>query len=171
MIFAAIMLPIAWPQAHPAPPPALPVIAQTPKHLALADALVAEARVSEQQMKAVPQIVEMIMPIMAKGNESRAGELQTILRDEFVRIFTDKRKDMERVARDAYARNLNDQELRDVTAFYRTPTGKRLIDVQPTITSESMRDGGDIGRSAMAEAMPFIIERMRKANLKVPERT
>ena len=122
-------------------------------------------------MKMVPQIVEMLMPMMVPGNEAHADELRTILSEEFAGIFVEHKADMARATRDAFARHLTDQELRDVTAFYRTPTGQHLVELQAIITSESMRDGQEIGRRAAMDAMPRIIERMRKANLKVPSRT
>jgi len=164
------------PQVLMPPPPVVAVpsgasIPQTPEHLALADALVEVAQISQSQMKMVPQVVEMLMPMMVRGNEAHAEEVRTILREEFVSIFTLHQKDFARASRDAFARHLSDQELRDLTAFYRTPTGQHLIEVQPIIMAESMNAGQDIGRRAAIDAMPRIIERMLKANLKVPERT
>ena len=180
LFVAGLLLAVAPAQAAPPPPAVLmppppvavaPLIPQTPEHLALADTLVEVAQISQAQMKIVPQVVELIMPMMVRGNEAHAEEVRTILREEFVSIFTLHRKDLVRASRDAFARHLSDQELRDLTAFYRTPTGQHLIEVQPLITAESMSAGQDIGRRAAMDAMPHIIERMRKANLKVPERT
>jgi hypothetical protein len=171
MILAAAALAALLPNgaaAQTAPVQAT-AIAQTPAHLALADELVVAAQVSQQQMKIIPQIVEMIMPMVVRGNEAHADELHTILSEEFTTIFRAQRVEMERVARDAYARNLTDQELRDVTAFYRTPSGKRLVEAMPAITSESMQAGQEIGRRAAIEAMPHILDRMRKASLKLPD--
>lgn len=169
MVFAAALAALV--PAAASAQSAAAAIAQTPEHLALADALVAAAQVSRQQMKAVPQVVDMIMPMLVTGNEAHADALRTILTEEFNAIFLARREEMERAARDAFARNLTDRELRDVTAFYHTPSGRRLVEVMPTITSESMRNGQEIGRHAAIEAMPRIIERMRKANLRVPDGT
>lgn len=159
-------------QTAPQSPVAIQLtIPQTPEHLALADQLVAAAQISEQQMRIIPQLVDMVMPMVIRGNEAHADELRVILREEFNTIFTARRDEMVRVARDAFARNLTDQELRDITAFYRTPSGRRFVEAMPTITAESMRDGQDVGRRAAIEAMPHILERMRQANLKLPDRT
>lgn len=180
-LFAASLLLAAAPAQAASPPPpvmmppppvaAVSSIPQTPEHLALADTLVEVAQVSQAQMKMVPQVVEMLMPMMVRGNEAHAEEVRTILREEFVSIFALHQKDFARASRDAFARHLSDQELRDLTAFYRTPTGQHLIEVQPIIMAEGMSAGQDIGRRAAMDAMPHIIERMLKANLKVPERT
>ena len=139
-------------------------------HLALASQLVEEMKASKLQMSVVPQVVEMIMPLVIRGNEDRSGEVRQILTEEYAIIFAAKRVEMLNITRDAYARHFNDQQLRDLIAFYQTDTGKRLVELQPTITSESMRDGQALGRAAVEDAFPRIMERLRKANLKVPQK-
>ncbi|MHA6768654.1 DUF2059 domain-containing protein [Sphingobium ummariense] len=148
-----------------------PQIAQTPSHLALADELVEVARVGELQMSVIPQLVEMIMPLVIRGNEGKADEVRRIVSEEMQRAFGAKLPELIRVTRDAYANNLTDQELRDLTAFYRSASGQRFIAMMPKITSESMSAGANVGRSAAQSALPVIIDRLQKANLKVPSRS
>ena len=149
-----------------APPP----IAQTPQHLALADDLVEAAQVRRTQMAAIPQVVDLVMPMMMRGNEAHADQVRTILTEELNRAFLTKSAVLVKISRDAFARNFTDAELSDLAVFYRSPTGKRFVELQPVVMGESMRAGADIGRQAAQEALPFVIERLRKANLKVPER-
>lgn len=159
-------------QAVSSTPASIPPIKieQTPAHLTLADELVEAMQVNRQQMALVPQLVEMVLPLVIRGNEAHADQLRAILRDEYSKMFASRQQDMVRATRDAFARNLNDDDLKTVTAFYRSTAGRHLVEVQPTITAESMREGEEIGRRAAMDAMPFILERMRKANLKVPTR-
>lgn len=148
-----------------------PPIAQTPAHLALADELVEVARVGELQMSVIPQIVEMIMPLVVRGNEGQADQVRRIVSEEMQRAFGLKLPELVRVTRDAYANHLTDQELRDLTAFYRTASGQQFIAMMPIITSESMSAGADVGRAAAQAVLPVIIDRLQKANLKVPSRS
>lgn len=148
-----------------------PQIAQTPVHLGLADELVEVARVGELQMSVIPQLVEMIMPLVVRGNEGQVDEVRRIVSEETQRAFGAKLPELIRVARDAYANNLTDQELRDLTAFYRSASGQRFIAMMPHITKESMSAGADVGRAAAQAALPVIIDRLQKANLKVPSRS
>ncbi len=148
--------------------PAPSIIIQTQEHLALADALVEAAGVAKTQKAALPQIIQLIMPIVLRGNEDHSDQVRKIVAEEMGEAFRNKLPELLRIARDAYARHLTDQELRDVTAFYSSASGKRLSEVTPIITQESMVSGAAIGRSAGEAAFPKIIERMRKASLKVP---
>jgi hypothetical protein len=150
--------------------PTAAAIEQTPQHLALADALVEAAQISSLQKAMVPQIVDLMTPLMVRGNETHADQIRSIVNEEMSLAFLEKLPEMLQVARDAYARHLSDQELRDITFFYRTPAGARLIRLSPLITSESMQAGAGIGRDAAQVAVPKIVNRMRKANLKVPDR-
>ena len=148
----------------------LSAIEQTPGHLALASQLMEEMKASKLQMSIVPQLVEMLMPLVVRGNEDRSVEVRQILTEEFATMFAAKRVEMVNITRDAYARYMNDQQLRDLITFYRSDTGKRLVEVQPVIAAESLKDGQALGRAAVQEALPSIMERLRKANLKVPQK-
>ena len=170
---AALFIPLALSAAPLAAQPSIerPQIAQSPAHLALADELVNVGRVGELQMSVIPQIVEMIMPLVVRGNEGQADKVRGIVSEEMKRAFGAKLPEMTRITRDAYARHLTGQELRDLTAFYGTASGQRIITLMPQITSESMAAGAEIGRAAAQAAIPAIIDRLQKANLKVPTRS
>ena len=47
-------------------------------------------------------------------------------------------KAMEPVYIDIYARNFTEEQIDDLVAFYKTPTGQALIDKLPTITAEAV---------------------------------
>ena len=141
------------------------------EQLALADRLMVAMEVLKVQTAIVPQVVDLILPLIVRGNEQRRGEVETILREELKLSFASRGEELVGATRDAYARNLSESELRDMIAFYETPSGKSLSRLQPTINSEAMRDGQAVGQAAARAAMPKILERLRKAKLKVPDRT
>jgi hypothetical protein len=66
-----------------------------------------------------------------------------------------------------YARNFSADEIRQVTAFYRTPVGQRFLDKLPAITQESMAMGQQWGQSIAAEMRDKIIEELRKRGHKL----
>jgi uncharacterized protein len=172
MTLAALAMPLASAGAQKVDEPILavriPVIIQTTAHIALADALVEAAQVSRTQRAILPQFVDLLLPLMVRGNESRTAEIRTIVTEETNIAFASRFPKMLAITRDAYARHLTDQQLIDITAFYRTPSGARFVELTPLITSESIRDGAALGREAGMAAVPAIIERMRRASLKVP---
>ena len=61
-----------------------------------------------------------------------------------------------------YARNFSVEELREVVAFYRGPTGQKFIQKLPLITQESMVIGQRFGQSIAAELRSRIVDELRK---------
>jgi hypothetical protein len=145
-------------------------IAQTPEHLALADELMKVSGTAELQMSMVPQVVDAVMPLVVRGNEAHADQIRTVVSEEMTIAFTAMLPELLLATRDAYATFLTDQELLDLTAFYRTPSGQQIIKMMPKISSQSITAGQDVGRNAAQRALPVIIERLQRANFKVPGR-
>ena len=61
-----------------------------------------------------------------------------------------------------YARNFTAEELREVLAFYRGPTGQKFVQKLPAITQESMLIGQRFGQSIGGEIRARMIEELRK---------
>lgn len=60
-----------------------------------------------------------------------------------------------------YSSNFSAQELRDPTAFYKTPTGQKLRQKTPALTQQTMIAGQKFGQSTGAEAQKAMIEQLR----------
>jgi hypothetical protein len=60
-----------------------------------------------------------------------------------------------------YSSNFSAQELRDLIAFYKTPTGQKLLQKTPALTQQTMIAGQKFGQSAGAEAQKEMIEQLR----------
>lgn len=60
------------------------------------------------------------------------------LRREFERIRLEKLQGLLKDAPAVYARHLAPQEMREIAAFYRSPTGTRLMQVVPSVIGEIM---------------------------------
>jgi uncharacterized protein len=58
-----------------------------------------------------------------------------------------------------YAEAFTEQELADLTAFYRTPTGRKMSRLLPDLT----RRGGEIGQRAVQEHLPELQEMVQEA--------
>ncbi len=117
----------------------------------------------------IPQIVDMMLGVLLKGNAGHEEQVRRIASEEMTTAFTLHRKEMIDVTRDTYRRNFNDAELGDLTAFYQSPTGQKFIARQSQIVRQSMAGGAAVGQAAAREALPRIIERMKALNLSVPK--
>jgi hypothetical protein len=91
---------------------------------------------------------DAIMPILLEGMAARVNEII----DEVTAI---------------YARNFTADELREVAAFYRGPTGQKFLQKQPVILQDSMAIGQKFGQSVAAEMQNRIVEELRKRGHKI----
>ncbi len=57
-----------------------------------------------------------------------------------------------------YADEFTEAELKDILAFYRTDTGKKLISLTPTL----LRKGSDMGQEVLQENLPELQEMVEK---------
>ena len=61
-----------------------------------------------------------------------------------------------------YARNFTVDELRELTAFYRSPLGQKVQQKLPTVMQESMAMGARFGQEISREAGEQMINELRK---------
>jgi uncharacterized protein len=105
----------------------------------------------EEQEKSLPDILwEAVaaMPEVKRLNATDQRMLKAMLVKDAVRIAKRVRElfqekiDLSRLLEDisfvAYDKYFNEAQLRDLIAFYRSPTGKRTIEVMPQLFTESM---------------------------------
>ncbi len=68
----------------------------------------------------------------AKVDAATLAELKTVFEETLANFTTEVMKDAPAV----YARNFTAQELRDMIAFYKTPTGKKALQVMPMVMAD-----------------------------------
>jgi len=86
------------------------------------------------------QAVEHTWPSLENALRARNPLLDATtlaeLRREFERIRLEKLQGLLKDTPAIYARHLTPEEMRDIAAFYRTPTGTRLMQVVPSVVAE-----------------------------------
>jgi uncharacterized protein len=93
-----------------------------------------------------PQIerdYDALVPLLLEGMDARVNEII----DEVAAL---------------YARTFTAEELREVVAFYRGPTGQKFVQRLPLITQESMIIGQRFGQSIGTEIRDRMISELRK---------
>jgi hypothetical protein len=83
-----------------------------------------------------------LMPVLQQKMNARVSELE----DSFVTI---------------YASNFSAAELRDVIAFYKSPTGQKFLAKTPIVTQQTMAAGQKFGQTAGAEAQKEMKDLLR----------
>jgi hypothetical protein len=95
-----------------------------------------------QNLADVERDYDALMPRLMAGMEARMSELS----DALVAI---------------YSSNFSAEELRAVTAFYRTPAGQKFLLKTPLIAQQTMAVGQKFGQSVGADAQKRMIEELR----------
>ena len=65
-----------------------------------------------------------------------------------------------------YARHFSADELRQLTTFYHTPVGQKVLQTLPAVSQESMTIGQNWGRTVGAEMQSQVNEELRKRGIK-----
>jgi hypothetical protein len=66
-----------------------------------------------------------------------------------------------------YHRHLDDKEIRGLIAFYETPLGKKLIEVTPAISQESVAAGMAWGQRMAPILNQRITDRLKKEGINI----
>jgi hypothetical protein len=96
-----------------------------------------------QNRPQVERDYDALVPLMLESMEARLNEM------------------IDQVAA-LYARTFTAEELREVVAFYRGPTGQKFVQRLPLITQESMVIGQRFGQTIGTEIRDRMIEELRK---------
>jgi uncharacterized protein len=140
--------------AQPATPP-------TQDALAAARELVQVARATDQLKLILPSIIQALKPAVVQGRpevEKDFDAFAPALLDNMNARLPEFAAEIVLI----YARNFTPEEMRQMTTFYRTPVGQKLLEKLPTVTQESMRVGQAWGQRIGAEVQNRMIEELRK---------
>ena len=142
--------------------------AQSPSTDALAAAreLVVTMRTADQLKALLPIIMKQLKPAIVQNRPEIERDYDAIVPPLLERMAARSGEVVELTAA-IYARNFSADEIRQVTAFYRTPLGQKFLDKLPAITQESMAMGQKWGQSVAVEMRDKIIEELRKRGHKL----
>ncbi len=129
--------------------------------LAAAKDLVARIHVEATMKQVLPSMFVQIRNMLVQQNPKIAKDLDEILPRVMEKFFTRLDEIKDPIAA-IYARRLSEAELRQVIAFYDTPTGAKLVTMQPDIARESMELGGRWGARIAGEAVEDMKAELRK---------
>ena len=173
MIRAALsLLLIAATPATAATAPAAPAapVSETERaeRMAAADELIADSGVAQILDKMIPGIIAQVLPALSKDNDGREAEIRSILADEMTIAMKTASPAIVENSRNMYVENFTAAEMREMLAFNRSPTGRKVLERLPDMQLRMMAFGRDAGQAAVATALPRIIDRLKAANLNVP---
>lgn len=139
-----------------------PVQAQMPDpdSKAAARELITTIKLGEQFKAVLPMIFKTMKPAIVQNRPDVDKDF-----DALVPVLTGKMtariNELEDSMVEIYANNFSGAELRDLIAFYKSPTGQKFLQKTPLVTQQTMAAGQKFGQSAGAEAQKEMIEQLR----------
>jgi hypothetical protein len=108
------------------------------------------------------QVVEQLIPAFQKLAPQVPETVWQELRSEVLEEF--KRGGVEDVLVPIYTKYFNEDEVRQLIAFYESPVGRKLVSVQPKLVQDSFEAGQQLGR----EWAKRLAEKLKKRGYSVP---
>ncbi len=138
------------------------LFADEKSHRKAAEDLLLAMQVDEQLRSSIDQSITL----QIKVNPQLAQ-----VKDVFNRFFA-KHMSWEALKDDVismYTESFTEPELKEITAFYRTPTGKKLVEKMPVLTAKGMQLGVSRVQANQGELRQMIEEELAKKNEPKPE--
>ena len=142
---------------------ALPARAQSPSPDAIAAAqeLMTAMKATDQIKAILPLVMQSLKPAIVQGRPEVERDFDDISR-RLLEAFNARVNEVIALGATIYARNFTVDELRELTAFYRSPLGQKVQQKLPTVMQESMAMGARFGQEISREAGEQMINELRK---------
>jgi hypothetical protein len=159
---AAEQRPGAAPAAAVAPPVSSPASpAATPAQIALARAVVVDSGISSSFQLIIPQFLEQIALSVTRTRPELVADLNVVLAD-LKPEFDKKVEEMIDSAAHLYAQRLSQKELEDVSAFFKSPSGRKYVGSQPFLMNDMFVAMQAWSQKISVDMMSRVREEMRK---------
>jgi uncharacterized protein len=147
---------------------AAPARSQSPDPDAVAAAreLLTTMKFSDQFKAILPVVLQNLKPAIVQNRPEVERDYDAIV-PLILQGMTARLNELGEATAAVYAVNFTAGELRDITAFYRTPTGQRFLQKLPVVTQQSMAIGQRFGQAVTSELQNRITEELRKRGHKI----
>ena len=138
----------------------------TPDAMVAARSLVNTMRLADQYKALLPAILLNLKPVLTQDRpeiERDYEAMMPMIADAFTPYYTSMVDGIAAV----YANNFTVAELRDIEAFYRQPTGQKMLEKMPVISQQASAVGQEIGRKAAEDLRQRLTEALRQKGHKL----
>jgi hypothetical protein len=135
--------------------------APSPEALSAANELLETMHYKEQVSAILPGVMKALKPSIVQGRAEVDREYDVLL-PVMLDGFKTRLSELSAAAAIVYSRNFSSEDLRALIAFYKTPTGQRLLQKLPAVTQDLMTAGGKFGQSVAEDMRKKMIEELRK---------
>lgn len=135
--------------------------APTPAALAAAKEVVAITGATALFNPLIAGVVEQAKNLFLQQNPALAKDLNEVaakMRTDLAPRFDELSNEVARI----YTVHFSEVELKELAGFYKTPVGKKLIEVQSLVVDDSLRFAQDWANKLSDEVLPKIRDEMKK---------
>lgn len=109
----------------------------TPEHLQLAQEAVTLSRSAESFDDILPTLAEQTKTLYLRSNPAIAKDIEEVTQTVAIALAA-KRLELDHVIQQVWARRFSVDELKEIIAFYKTPTGSKLAQLSPEVVALSI---------------------------------
>jgi hypothetical protein len=133
----------------------------SPDSLAAARELINTINFPDQFKALMPIMMKNLKPAIVQGRADIDRDYEAMM-PGLLGAFQSRIGELSDAAAAIYASNFSAEELQIVTAFYKTPAGRKFLQKQPVILQQTMAAGQQFGQSVAADMKRRMIEELRK---------
>ena len=137
-----------------------------PDALAAARELLTTMRFSDQFKAILPVVIENLKPAIVQNRPQVERDFDTIT-PLLLESMNTRLNELGEATAAVYADNFTAGELRNITAFYLTPTGQKFLQKLPAIMQQSMAIGQKFGQAVTNELQSRMTDELRKRGHKI----
>ena len=149
--------------------PKLP--APDPKRLVAAKELIGIMQAQNVYKNTLEAMNNHMLLILSKENPGKEDKLRKVIWDSTSKILESHTKEIADNNAIVYANTYTEQELQEMTKFYKTPTGQKVVETMPQLMSQALAANQMVIAQTLQESMTAIREQVQKQGLNMPKGT
>jgi uncharacterized protein len=118
------------------------------------------------------QVLSLIMPqlteLVVRANPGKEAEARTMMDQKVAPAMREMLPEMVEMTAQIYARHFTVEELTQLTEFYGTPLGQKLIQTQPALIAEAGQAGQQWAIKVMQKVLQDFAPEFQQRGLQVP---
>ena len=138
----------------------------SPEARAAARDLIATMNLTVQFKALMPMILEQFKPVIVQGRPEVERDYNATV-PKLMEALGSRLPELADQLADLYAKYFTADEIRQIETFYNQPVGRKMLQLTPQITQESMKIGAAWGTKIEQEIRGRMIDELRKRGHKI----
>jgi hypothetical protein len=152
--------------ATPAAPTA-PKVVIAPEGRALARDIIQLSGGAKQAEQGMTLAAQALSAPLAQMSGKQSAEVLSILNDVLIPEMRSRLPELLEIIAEAWAAHLTVDDLRQIKAFYESPIGQRLVEVQPMVIQQSILASQQWSQAVALDALQKNRDTLRQRGLKL----